>query len=314
MVEKTSNRTHPGAPYVLIRSAVAVVLLIAVGLKSYQFGTKPTLLLDSQWFTISIVEFELLLGLWLLFGVLARIGWAITIFFFLLLAIRSLTQAFSGQNDCGCFGSIISVSPWYTAGFDALIVLSLSFVRPAGFGPDWNLFAFFWRDDFHAFRLNSLIKPISLWLILGITAALAISLNTGTVLSETGDILGDGKLVILEPTTWLGKRFPLLDYIEESEQLRRGKWLILFFHHDCPKCQTAMTEYKELAQLHRDNPDLPRVAFIEMPPYGQSEIGPAVDPAVFFRRLRDDRQWFIETPFVQELVESIAVGVQPQKH
>jgi hypothetical protein len=55
------------------------------------------------------------------------------------------------------------------------------------------------------------------------------------------------------------------------------------------------------------------VAFIEMPPYGQSEIGPAFDPAVFFRRLRDDREWFLETPFVQELVESIAVGVQPHR-
>ena len=54
------------------------LLLLAAGLKGYQLATEPifeTGLLDSRWFLIAVVEFELFFGLWLLSGVFPKPAW-----------------------------------------------------------------------------------------------------------------------------------------------------------------------------------------------------------------------------------------------
>jgi hypothetical protein len=55
--------------YSILRFALGVLLLVTAGLKRYQLATEPVLgsgLLDSRWFLIFVVEFELFFGLWLL--------------------------------------------------------------------------------------------------------------------------------------------------------------------------------------------------------------------------------------------------------
>jgi hypothetical protein len=49
------------------------------------------------------------------------------------------------------------------------------------------------------------------------------SYYTETTLSDAGEIIGDGKIVVLEPEKWIGKRFPLLDYIDIGDRLKEGK-------------------------------------------------------------------------------------------
>lgn len=62
-----------------VRVVLAAVLLVAAVLKCHQLATSPVLgdgLLDTRWFLIFTVEFELFFGLWLLSGLLPRITWA----------------------------------------------------------------------------------------------------------------------------------------------------------------------------------------------------------------------------------------------
>jgi len=55
--------------YDAVRILLGLVLLTAAGLKGHQMATEPvpgTGLLDSRWLLMLTVEFEFLLGLWLL--------------------------------------------------------------------------------------------------------------------------------------------------------------------------------------------------------------------------------------------------------
>ncbi len=58
--------------YDLVRIVLGLVRLAAAVLKGHQLATEPvagTGLLDSRWFLIGVVEFELFFGLWLLFNI-----------------------------------------------------------------------------------------------------------------------------------------------------------------------------------------------------------------------------------------------------
>jgi hypothetical protein len=67
-----------GRGYAVVRTSAALLLLVAASLKAYQLATEPVLgsgLLESRWFLIGVVEFELFFGLWLLSGMLpSRFG------------------------------------------------------------------------------------------------------------------------------------------------------------------------------------------------------------------------------------------------
>ena len=81
-------------------------------------------LLHSRTFLIGIVEFELLLGLLLLSGILPRLTWAASLLCFGGFALASLYKALSGDASCGCFGKL-PVNPWYTVGLDSVAVASI---------------------------------------------------------------------------------------------------------------------------------------------------------------------------------------------
>jgi hypothetical protein len=136
---------------------------------------------------------------------------------------------------------------------------------------------------------------LSIWLLIGIPAALVGSYVDST-LSDAGEIIGGGKVVVLEPKKWIGKRFPLLDYIDIGQELAKGRWLVLLYHHDCPKCQNII---RDLSQVSLETCDQ-RVALIAVPPY--SETLPAYgERALIHGRLTSLRDWFAETPVVLAL-------------
>ena len=91
----------------------------------------------------------------------------------------------------------------------------------------------------------------------------------------------------------MGKRFPLLGYTDIDNKLNSGRWLVVFYHHDCNKCQAAVRELHQVTSKLR----VERVALVEMAPFG-----PSGNPTVCVRdasvcgRLSGARDWFAETP------------------
>jgi hypothetical protein len=106
---------------------------------------------------------------------------------------------------------------------------------------------------------------------------------------------------VLEPETWVGKKLPILEYIDIGKQLETGIWLVLFHHHDCPDCAAAVARYQEIARGLAGNEDFLQIALIEVPPYGQGQVSrnsPCVPG-----RLVDTKDWFVTTPAVALLTD-----------
>jgi len=284
--------------YDVVRTAVALLLLVAAGLKAYQLSTAPILrtgLLASRWFLIGVVEFELFFGLWLASGLAyvrhlrgtSRDGltWLAAVVCFSLFAGVSFYEALCGYATCGCFGKV-TINPWHTTALDVLVVLCLFYWRPNAeidcLGVDRR-------------RLSiRLFCVLGLSLVLGGPAAYAMGSNTRTTLSDAGSVFGDGRTVVLEPEKWVGKRFPLLAYIDIGERLKKGSWLIVLYHSDCPVCAQLIENLpREVARKNDDR----RVALIELPPYGQTaDEGALSEAGVVVGRLTNALDWFVTTP------------------
>ena len=73
----------------------------------------------------------------------------------------------------------------------------------------------------------------------------------------------DGKkTVMLEPEKWIGKDFPLWNYIEQNntkDHVIIGEWKIILYQHQCEKC---MQKIEKFANNQEKN-----VFCIEIPPY-----------------------------------------------
>jgi hypothetical protein len=312
-----------GGGYALVRVALGVILLVAAGLKAHQLATDPFVtlahlshlpsgeglarfplplgegwvralapFLQSRLFLIGIVEFEVLLGLLLLSGILPRLTWASSLLCFGGFALVSLYKALSGDASCGCFGKV-PINPWYTGALDLAIVVSLLRWRPRGLS----------RPYFPTFGRSAAVFAI--WLSVGLPAAFAMdSLNPAT-LAQDGVIVGDGNLVILEPQKWVGRRFPLLPYIEEisksvkpgqpplRERLLEGEWFVVLYRHGCPKCQKLLERYRRNAERGKCGVGQGiTVAIIEIPPVAEAtsvdwcEVG----------TLKDAYRWFLRAP------------------
>jgi hypothetical protein len=279
-----------------------VILLVAAGLKAHQLATDPFVtlaprpsslaplpsslapLLHSRPFLIGIVEFELLLGLLLLSGILPRLTYASSVLCFGGFALVSLYKAISGYASCGCFGRV-PVNPWYTFALDAAAVVALLRWRPRG--PS--------RIHVPAFARSAAV--LAVWLLVGTPVALATWSRPAATLTDLGEVLAGGRIVILKPETWVGKQFPLLDYVDIGDRLRRGKWIVLVYHHDCPRCREAMAESRKAVGSAVFGSDRSQVAWIEMPPYADVPDGDlAAEGRLVFGRLNVAKEWFASTP------------------
>ena len=112
---------------------------------------------------------------------------------------------------------------------------------------------------------------------------------------------------VLEPSQWIGSTLPILEQIDIADQLRRGRWLVLLYHHDCPDCQALFPRYRRLAADLKENGSLLRVALIEISPYGDEQLLAGALCAT--GRLSDAKRWLVRTPVALGLVEGRVVRV-----
>jgi hypothetical protein len=249
-------------------------------------GTHPvpeTGLLTSRWFLIAVVEAELLLGLVLVFGIFQRPVWGATIAFFGGASIVSLYKALSGEESCGCFGAV-EANPAWAFLLDVAAITFLFICPPRVDGRTG------YAQRARALSFGTVFVLVSL-----ITVASTLS-HAPTVDPAQGGLIATAGVTVLDPRAWIGQRFPLERHINVGEQLMNGEWTVIFFHHDCPRCQSLIEEQR--AQVLRGM----QLAVIEMPPFGTANHNSApLGLPLLNGRLADDREWFAKTPLLMQL-------------
>lgn len=288
-----------GEAYDVVRVLLAVLLLAAAGLKTHQLATGPAPgqdILTHRWSLIAQTELEIVLGLWLLGGPLRRLGWAAALACFVGFSGVTFFKGIRGDASCDCFGRV-QVHPWITLILDLAIVAALLIFRPKLKQPR--------RPRKQRLRLAVMVV-IALAAV--IPAGLVMATYSPARLTDSGRIVGDARIVVLEPETWAGKPLPLLRYIDIADGLTKGKWIVVLYHYDCPHCRKAIPKYEARARKMTDQRGSPRVALIEMPPYspaGKSLVSAAT--ACTVGRLSDVRDWFAATPVVIELADGTVI-------
>ena len=307
----TAATTRLDQGYSLLRLVVALLLCAAAALKGYDLATGPVSeegILTSRWFLIGLVELELLFSLWILANVLPMLTWTAALMCFATFTCASIYKALSGDASCGCFGRV-PVNPWYTAALDLTIVLSLLRWRPPGCGLRTMIRSashvrqfpiVFGQQATSAYLKSVRIRVAAiliLWLAIGLPAVHAMSSYTPATMSETGSIFGSDEVVVFEPEKWIGKRLPLLNHIDVGNQLRKGQWRVLLYHHDCPQCRETIRAYVQCAQGSTLKSDFSRIALVEIPPYGDSINAMELERTTcLLAKLNSTKTWFVETP------------------
>jgi hypothetical protein len=260
------------------RFGCAAALLAAATLKTYQLATDPALgiLYGSRLLQVGLVQFEYALAIWLLSGQWPRYCRAAALVTFVGFAGVAAYLALTNAESCGCFGHV-SMNPWLTLGIDITCALAV-----------WR-----WRPDPAAAMgwMRASMGPMGAILLVAV-AAPAVAAILPYRFTATG-LSTDQPLVLLEPETWIGQRFPLFHEIDVGPRLSHGSWVIVLFHHECSHCQAILPRYEQLAQEPTtDGEGAFKIALIELPPYGANEPSSLCERG----RLNADKEWFVETP------------------
>jgi hypothetical protein len=116
----------------LLAGLVGLLLLLAAVLKLYGLNVAPfaqygKLLNTSVQF--AAVEWEVVLGVWLLSGRRPLGAWLAAVLTFAAFAVVSGYLGVIGQASCGCFGAI-QASPWVAFSVDVVALVLLAVARP----------------------------------------------------------------------------------------------------------------------------------------------------------------------------------------
>ncbi|HEY8505848.1 MAG TPA: MauE/DoxX family redox-associated membrane protein [Gemmataceae bacterium] len=120
-------------PYRVLAIVLGSVLLLAAGLKLYglQVSAVPRAgPLYAPWVQMAVLQWEVVLGLWLVSGKYPLGSWLAAVGTFAAFAGVSGYLGWIGQADCGCFGSV-QASPWHAFAVDVLALMLLARARPA---------------------------------------------------------------------------------------------------------------------------------------------------------------------------------------
>jgi hypothetical protein len=278
----------------IVIKLLGLLLMTAAILKGWQLLTEPIANKDiwtNRAFLIFTVEFELALGIWLLSGIFRKLAWSAALVCFSLFSAITLYKGLSGAASCGCFGPV-QVNPWITLFVvDIPACLALAVFRPKGEKLfDWPTMPRFAALAGIGFAILSITAPI-------------LALNKPEKITSSYEVL--------EPEIWVGKELPILEYIDIGEKLKKGNWLVLFYHYDCPDCLEAIQKYEKIFRKIDINNIALGFAIIAIPPYGEGQVI-AGSPCVL-GRLLDVKEWFVTTPAMVLLKDSKATQTWEQK-
>jgi len=298
----------------IVTSLLGVLLIIAAVLKGWQLLSEP-IVDESIWtsrpFLILTVEFELALGIWLLSGLFKKAAWLAAITCFGVFSLVTLYKGITGAESCGCFGKV-HVNPWITLfAIDLPAVIALALFRS---GLSFRLrLSFLRKRESVKHLIADLLTPApSLGRFTITTCLILITLGaTAPILAFNEPPKITSRYEVLEPENWVGKKLPILEYIDIAESLKEGTWLIFLYHYDCPDCARAIPRYEEIARDLAGNEDFLRIALIAVPPYGRSTV--SQNCPCTLGRLGETKEWFVTTPAVALLTAGKVTSVWEEK-
>jgi hypothetical protein len=295
----------------IVLKVLGILLLTAAILKGWQLLTEPVANSDI-WsyrpFLILTVEFELGLAIWLLSGLFKKAAWLASLLCFSLFSMITFYKGVTGAASCGCFGSV-HVNPWITLlAIDLPSVIALSIFRPIRH-PEWS--AAESKDLW--ISLQNFFTPLPSAPRFAVTACLGLGILgiTTPILALNEPATITSRYEVLEPETWVGKDLPILKYIDIAETLKKGTWLVLFYHYDCPDCGRAIPMYEQMARDLSGNEDFMRIALIAVPPYGRGPV--SENCPCTLGRLPETKEWFVTTPAVALLKNRLVTSAWEEK-
>ena len=267
---------------------LGVLLLTAAVLKGWHLLTEPVAnshIWSYRPLRILTVELELALAIWLLSGLFKKAAWLAALLCFSAFSAITLYKTLTGAASCGPFAPL-HINPWITlSAIHIPAVTALAVFRPKG----QRLFV---RPPIASFAAAS-------------SAGIVILTVTAAVLAYNEPAEVASPYEILEPETWVGKKPPILDYINIGSRLKKADFLVLFYHHDCPDCRKKIRECEQIAHSLTPHGSL-QVALIEVPPYGKRAA--QNNASCFTGRLLNSKEWVISTPAAIVLSKGVVVS------
>ncbi|MEM7625726.1 MAG: MauE/DoxX family redox-associated membrane protein [Planctomycetota bacterium] len=283
---------------VITRCIAGSILFLAAAAKTHeliyplQVGAK-----DSPLYQSALILFEIIWACWLFSGFSSKIARIFSICGFSFFAAFAATRWLSGDASCGCFGRQ-EIPPWLTLCFDLILV----------FG-----FAISWPELLRAkqiFVIRFGVVVAGLTLVFG--GIFLIVTDEPTLFGPGLARMDSGALVVTDPNEWVGHEFPLINYINLNNDLRDGRWDVIFFRHDCPYCRRKVPQLlKNLKSSY--NPSSKRYAFIEVPPLVDHDLFDQIpDEAVkaSVGSLDADIDWTVPVPLDIAIDNEIVLDVQ----
>jgi hypothetical protein len=259
-------------------------------------------LLNQKWVQLFELEFEIVLGCWLISGWARRLAWLAALACFIVFCGVTAWEHFSGYASCGCFGTF-KVPPWKT-----LVVVDIPSVA--------LLLLFRPRSDKPRFDLRW-TRPAAAVLLVGLAAAVGSAIPvlryTPPKVADDGRITGAGETVLLEPEEWVGKELPIARYIDVAEEISRGEWTAVLVHDTCVGCKALIPKLADRARALRPA-RCAKIALILMPENGKSQYDVLKElvskDALFLNgRLDLSHEWLAATPIVLQLRDGKVISV-----
>jgi hypothetical protein len=198
-------------PSRLIQVVLSGVLVVAATLKVSGIAFDASNIIT----TAFVAGLEYGFAVWLVLGRPIWLVSAFSVLLFSFFAIVSSAKAISGEESCGCFGSV-GIHPWYTFAFDIISVASLL--------VSWPL------------RSHVRVRFGVAMLLLSFAVGILLVGITNQARREVS---------MSDPYRWTGRRWPVLPFIKDRSQLNRGAWLVLLYRGNCKECLAVIDEIVE---------------------------------------------------------------------
>lgn len=255
--------------------------------------------IDGAVFLAWIALAELWLGIAIVIAAIVQpvAAWRLCFTVFIAFSFVAAAATVLGAASCGCWGRL-SVSPGVMCVFDVSAAGLLWWLRP----NNTTEFRF-------AFAPKSILAPAIVAFCLTATVSPLVlgHLRQSNSPAPAGLTI-HGNLIVAAPDDWTGQPLPVTPWLENAQDLRFGRWRVVFYHHDCPSCRRLLDRISE-QEISRDVGGRPsRVALIEVPPFGR-ETRPEGIPHL---RLSPERDWFVATPLTVDLQDGVCTAVHEE--